>query len=74
MSVMESRALEKYKSLFDYEVGWSKDPRSGLWLTSNHSFEALDAASTFQLRSTDVLSATFPKTGKHYLTYVMLFC
>ena len=61
--------MEKYKHLFDVDPGMRRDPRGKMWVVSRMKLQAFDAALNFQLKDSDILSATFPKTGK-----IITFC
>ena len=62
----DGKQWRKYKHLFDVDIsaGMRRDPRGMMWLASRVNLEAFDAALHFQFRDSDILSATFPKTGK----------
>ena len=55
--------MEKYRYLCDVDPGVYKHPYGDIWMPSCFPAEALEAALTFQLRNTDILSASYPKTG-----------
>ena len=47
--------------------GLYRHPLGDIWMPSCFPPEALDAALTFQLRDTDILTSTYPKTGEMLL-------
>ena len=56
--------MEKYTSLCDVDPGMYRHPLGDIWMPSCFPPESLDAALTFQLRDTDILTSTYPKTGE----------
>ncbi len=58
------KKMEKYAHLFDFDVGRYLHPLGNIWMPGIMAPpEVLDAVVSFQLRDTDILSATFPKMG-----------
>ena len=55
--------MEKYTALCDVDPGMRKHPLGNIWMPSCYPADGLEAALKFQLRDTDILTATYPKTG-----------
>ncbi len=52
-------------SKFDLDPGMYEYPKE-IWHCEGFPREAVNAAKTFKFRDTDILAATYPKTGQYY--------